>query len=53
VSYRLTEDAGLVLVRREDGTAEWHSNAGPEIPWLGEEQARSYVRLGLVEEVDE
>jgi hypothetical protein len=51
--YKLTPDAGLLLVRGEDGTAEWHSNNGPDIPYLSEEQRASYVRLGLVEEVDE
>jgi hypothetical protein len=50
-TYRLTDQAGLLLVRNESGELVYHTNAGPEIPRLSEEQRAHYMNLGLIEEV--
>lgn len=50
-AYRISDDAALVIVRGHDGELRYHSAGGPEIPWMGAQQAERYLELGIVEEV--
>ncbi|WP_158086636.1 hypothetical protein [Mycobacterium scrofulaceum] len=53
MTYRMTGETPLVIVRDQDGELRYHSAGGPEIPWLSPQQAERYLELGLVEQVEE
>lgn len=53
MTYRITDDAALVVVRQRDGGVEYHSHGGPEIHSIEPDQAARYIELGLIERIEE
>jgi hypothetical protein len=61
MAYRLKDGVPLVLVKQRNGAIAYHyakgpvcpGAFGPVIPWLNDEQREHWLRLGLVEEIDE
>lgn len=57
MKYRLKPDVQLVLVWDRDGKLNYHYQAavhtdkGPLIPWLSDEQREQFLSEGLVEEI--
>ncbi|MCA2303186.1 hypothetical protein JF770_06405 [Mycobacterium intracellulare] len=53
MTYKITGETALVLVRGQDGEVRYHSECGPVIPWMAPSQAERYLELGVVERIDD
>lgn len=53
MSYQLTDEAAIVMVRTRNGDVEYHSAGGPTIEWLSPEQESHLTGLGLVKRMEE
>jgi hypothetical protein len=58
--YRLASGVPLLVVRDRQGKLQYHYAAGgggvargPLIDWLGDDQRENWLRLGLVEQIDD
>jgi hypothetical protein len=61
MAYRLKPGVSLVLAKDREGGICYHyaggpagaGSFGPIIPWLSEAQAKHFLKVGLVEKIDE